>query len=206
MPWAHDRSTPSSATPGHTPTTTTPSPSWIFGERWSAGQASLDFRDFSVPKDDPIHDVSSTKALREAIFNQIAKSHVVVIPSGIYATHSKWIQKEIDGAKNYAKPILAVNPWGQQRRAGVVLDISDDGVGWNKQPLITAIWSLYYARNPYGIWPAMHEAYVTARAYSCFGDCGRLAIRSLTARSQLAGSNRRRDTAVPQGVVATPLG
>lgn len=121
--------------------------SWIFGERWSVGQASLDFRDFSIPKDNPIHNVGSTKELRDAIFNQIARSHVIVIPSGMYATHSKWIQKEIDGAKEYKKPILAVNPWGQERKAGVVLDNANDGVGWNKQPVINAIWRLYYERN-----------------------------------------------------------
>lgn len=122
--------------------------SWIFAGSWSVGQASLDFRDFSVPKDNPIHNVSNTEALRQAIYNQIARSHVVVIPSGMYTNYSKWIQKEIDGAKYYGKPILAVNPWGQQRRAGVVLDNADEGVGWNKQPVIDAIWQLYYKNNP----------------------------------------------------------
>lgn len=122
--------------------------SWIFGESWSVGQASLDFRNFSVPKDDRIHDAPTTRALRDAIYNQISRSHVVVIPSGMYASYSDWIQKVIDGAKQYNKPILAVNPWGQERKAGVVLDNADDGVGWNKQPLINAIWQLYYARNP----------------------------------------------------------
>jgi hypothetical protein len=121
---------------------------WIFGEPWSVGQASLDFRDYSIPKSDPIHNVASTAALQEAIFNQIRRSHVVVIPSGMYATHSQWIQKEIDGAKLHRKPILAVNPWGQERKAGVVLSNADDGVGWNKQPLVNAIWQLYYSRNP----------------------------------------------------------
>ena len=121
--------------------------SWIFKERWSVGQASLDFRDFSIPKDNPIHNVISTKALQDAIFNQIARSHVIVIPSGMYAAYSKWIQKEIIGAKQYNKPILAVNPWGQQKKAGVVLNNADDGVGWNKEPLINAIWQLYYTRN-----------------------------------------------------------
>lgn len=120
---------------------------WIFKEKWSVGQASLDFKDFSVPKNDPIHNVANTKALQEAIFNQIARSHVIVIPSGMYASYSKWIQKEIGGAKTYSKPILAVNPWGQQKKAGVVLNNADEGVGWNKQPLINAIWQLYYARN-----------------------------------------------------------
>jgi MTH538 TIR-like domain (DUF1863) len=120
---------------------------WIFGEPWSAGQASLDFRDYSIPKNDPIHNVTSTAQLETAIFNQIANSHVVVIPSGMYANYSKWIQKEIVGAKRYNKPIVAVNPWGQEKRSGVVLSNADIGVGWNKQPLIDAIWKMYYARN-----------------------------------------------------------
>ncbi len=121
--------------------------SWIFGEPWSAGQASLDFRDYSIPKNNPIHNVQNTQQLKDAIFNQIARSHVVVIPSGMYTNYSCWIQKEIDGAKAYGKPILAVNPWGQQRKAGVVLNNADDGVGWNKQPVINAIWRLYYKKN-----------------------------------------------------------
>lgn len=122
--------------------------SWIFQEPWRVGQASLDFRDYSVPKNNPIHNVQSTQALQDAIYNQISRSHVVVIPSGMYAAYRNWIQKEIDGAKLYNKPILAVNPWGQERKAGVVLNNADDGVGWNKQPLINAIWQLYYSRNP----------------------------------------------------------
>jgi len=120
---------------------------WIFKENWSVGQASLDFRDFSVPKSDPIHDATSTKALQEAIYNQIARSHVLVIPSGMYANYSKWIQKELDGAKAYGKPILAVNPWGQEKKSGVVLNNADQGVGWNKQSVIDGIWKLYYAQN-----------------------------------------------------------
>lgn len=121
--------------------------SWIFDENWSYGQASLDFRNFSVPKDNPIHNVGSTKELTDAIFNQIARSHVIVIPSGMYATHSKWIKKELDGAKAYRKPILAVNPRGQERKAGIVLNNANIGVGWNKQSVVKAIWQLYYERN-----------------------------------------------------------
>lgn len=121
--------------------------SWIFKQAWSVGQASLDFRDYSVPKNDPIHNAANTRELKDAIFSQISRSHVVVIPSGMYASHSKWIQKEIDGAKAFAKPILAVNPWGQERNSGVVIDNADETVGWNREPLINAIWQLYYARN-----------------------------------------------------------
>lgn len=120
---------------------------WIFSERWAFGQALLDFRNFSIPRNDPIHNVGSTAQLQSAIFNKIARSHVVVIPSGMYTNYSKWIQKEIDGAKSYQKPIVAVNPWGQERRAGVVLNNADIGVGWNKKPIVEAIWQVYYENN-----------------------------------------------------------
>lgn len=121
--------------------------SWIFNENWSVGQASLDFRNFSIPKNDPIHNVASTHQLKVAIHNQIARSHVIVIPTGMYAAYSNWIQKEIEGSRQYAKPILAVNPWGQLKNAEVVTSNADQSVGWNKQSVINGIWNLYYAQN-----------------------------------------------------------
>lgn len=116
---------------------------WIFNQNWSVGQASLDFRNYSVPKDDPIHDAANDRQLREAILRQISMSHVIVIPTGMYANYSKWIQKEIDGSLNYSKPILAVNPWGQERTSNVVTDSATKLVGWNKDSVIGGIWELY---------------------------------------------------------------
>jgi MTH538 TIR-like domain (DUF1863) len=117
--------------------------SWIFKEKWSVGQASLDLRDYSIPKDDPIHSTTNAADLLHAIHKQIGRCHVVIIPTGMYAHHSKWIQKEIDGAKLFHKPILAVNPWGQLRSPSIVAQAADEIVGWNKQPVINAIWKLY---------------------------------------------------------------
>ena len=116
---------------------------WIFKESWSVGQASLNFQDFSVPKNDPIHNANNDAQLKNAIYNKISRSHVIVIPSGMYANYSKWIKKEIEGSKAYSKPILAVNPFSQQRKSGVVLDNADKAVGWNKKSVIDAIWNLY---------------------------------------------------------------
>ncbi len=116
---------------------------WIFGGNWSVGQASLDFFDFSVPRDDPIHNAPTDKALQQAIYNKIARSHVIVIPTGMYSQYSKWIKKEINGANYYNKPILAVNPWGQERTSSVVVDNATSRVGWNKKSVIDEIWRLY---------------------------------------------------------------
>ncbi len=116
---------------------------WIFGMSWRSGQASIDMRDFSVPRNDPIHNARTDRELQDAIFAKIARSHVVVIPTGMYTHHSKWIKKEIEGAKQYSKPILAVDPWGQQRMAEVVTDNADEIVGWNSNSVAEGIWKLY---------------------------------------------------------------
>jgi hypothetical protein len=117
--------------------------SWIFDENWSVGQASLDFRNFSVPKDDPIHNAPTVAQLRAAIFNQIARSHVIIIPTGIYASYSRWIQEEINGASEYSKPILAVNPWAQERKSDIVQSAAAKLVGWNSKSVVDGIWQLY---------------------------------------------------------------
>lgn len=118
---------------------------WIFDENWSVGQASLNLRNFSVPQDDPIHGAGTDAALKEKIYNKLALCHVIVIPTGMYANYSKWIQKELDGAGHYSKPVLAVNPWGQERKSQIVQEAATETVGWNKESVINGIWRLYRA-------------------------------------------------------------
>ena len=68
---------------------------WIYSRGWRYGQASLRFSDYSVPKDDPIHDAPTARVLMDAILRKIVRSHVVVIPTGMYATYSKWISGNV---------------------------------------------------------------------------------------------------------------
>jgi len=116
---------------------------WIFKRQWSIRHVPLDFQDFSVPRDDPIHNASNSYDLRDAIYRRIYMSHVVVIPMGMYANYSGWIQKEIDGAGHHLKPILGVNPWGQQRSSSVVQAAANKTVGWNKESVVRGIWELF---------------------------------------------------------------
>lgn len=120
--------------------------SWVFGEAWRVGQTSLTFRDFSVPKDDPIHGAPSARALREAIYRRIAGCHVVVCPTGMYANHSKWIQRELEGAQAQGKPILGVDPWGQERHSSVVAAAAREVVGWNSKSVVGGVWNSYRGR------------------------------------------------------------
>ncbi len=117
--------------------------SWIFGSSHRRGQAVISCRDYSVPRDDPIHNAPSERKLKEAIYRKIARSHVVVIPTGMYVSYSRWIQKEIDGALALEKPILAVVPWRQKRKPSELVEIADNVVNWRRQSVVKAIWSLY---------------------------------------------------------------
>lgn len=100
------------------------------------------YRDCSVPKHDPLHTSGTDRALYKAIKNQIAPSSVVLILAGVYASYSKWIDKEIQIAQTEfltAKPILAIEPWGTQRTSVKVKDAADEIVGWNTESIVSAI-------------------------------------------------------------------
>ena len=116
---------------------------WIFHQSWRVGQASLDIRNYSVPKDDPIHNAPNDTQLKKAIIRQISMSHVVVIPTGMYTNYSKWIAKEIEGSAGLNKPILAVNLRGKQRASSIVSAAATQTVAWNKNSVINGIWELY---------------------------------------------------------------
>ena len=61
----------------------------------------------------------------------------------MYANYSKWIKKEIAGANSYVKPILGVDPRGQQRSSSVVANAAKETVGWNSKSVVDGIWRLY---------------------------------------------------------------
>ena len=100
------------------------------------------FKDYSVPQDDPIHDAGTDAQLRSAILNQMIPTSVVIIMGGVYATHSKWINIEIDLAKNgftSPKPILAIKPWGNTNMSVPVQEAADEIVNWNTESVVEAI-------------------------------------------------------------------
>jgi hypothetical protein len=115
---------------------------WIFAGNWNSGGVPIHFVDHSVPKDDPIHYAPNEATLRAAIFSKIAQADVVVIPTGMYAHHSKWIGKEIEGSHQFSRPILGVNLWGSQKAASVVGAAARETVGWTKDSVVGGIWRL----------------------------------------------------------------
>lgn len=121
---------------------------WTYSDAYEKFVSLLDekvrfsYRNYSIPKDDPVHTNGTDKELYEAIKNKIQLTHVVVIMAGVYSSHSKWINKEIKIAQSefsVPTPILAVEPWGSEKTSKVVKDAADKIVGWNSESIVTGI-------------------------------------------------------------------
>lgn len=97
------------------------------------------YRNYSVPKDDPIHNAPLVSQLKEAIRSQMKPASCVIIMAGVYSTYSKWINIEIDLAREMGKRIIAVTPYGAERISSVVRDAADEVVSWNSQSIISSI-------------------------------------------------------------------
>jgi hypothetical protein len=96
--------------------------------------------DYSVPKDDPIHNASNEEALYEAIKNQISSVNCVIMLAGVYSSYSKWINKEIEISKQvFNKPLIAVEPWGSKKTSSIVKTNADAVVRWNSSSIVEAI-------------------------------------------------------------------
>lgn len=91
-----------------------------------------------MPKDDPVHS-KTDKELRAAIDAKIKGCSCVIILAGVYASYSKWINIEIELAKEYNKPIIAVEYWGAERTSQVVKNAATTIVKWNAKSVAQAV-------------------------------------------------------------------
>lgn len=101
------------------------------------------WRNYSVPEHDPL-DTKTKSELSIALDLQIARVNCFLVISGMYVNHREWIQKEIDIAKVYNKPIIGVLPQGQERVPAEVRDVAKEMVNWSTSSIVAAIrkWSL----------------------------------------------------------------
>lgn len=120
--------------------------SWTYGDAYEKlvqffnEHPNFEWVNYSVPRNDPIHNAADTKALHAAIKNQIAPVNCVLVLAGVYSTYSKWINEEIQISKGiYSKPIVAVEPWGSEKTSQIVKTNADVIVKWNSQSIVDAI-------------------------------------------------------------------
>lgn len=102
-------------------------------------QERVSYYNHSVPKNDPIHTNGTDRELKAAIEAKIKGCSCVIILAGVYSTYSKWINIEIELAKKYNKPIIAVQPWGAERTSVPVKVAANTIVGWNAKSVANAV-------------------------------------------------------------------
>jgi len=121
--------------------------SWNYSNQYDGLVALLNkrhhfkYRNYSVPKDDPIHHANSDWELKQAIKQQMAPCGVVLILVGMYSSCSKWIDIEINLAKSGfqpSKPIIAIDPWAS-KKTFKVKDSADRTVKWQADSVVDAI-------------------------------------------------------------------
>lgn len=119
--------------------------SWTYSDAYEKLRGLLDddfffeYKDYSVPKNDPIHNAPNVSSLKEAIRNQMKHANCVLVLAGVYSTYSKWINIEIELAQEMRKKIIAVEPWGSEKTSRVVKNAADVIVKWRTDSIISAI-------------------------------------------------------------------
>lgn len=126
--------------------------SWAYSDAYDKLIKLLDadprfnYKDYSVPKDDPIHNAPNAKLLSEAIKRQMVFCDVIIILAGVYSTYSKWILEEISIARGFTtpKPILAIEPWDSEKTSKIVKDNANKIVKWNTSSIVSGVRELSY--------------------------------------------------------------
>lgn len=118
--------------------------SWSYSEQYDKieeflKQENVKYYNHSVPKDDPVHTNGTDAQLEAAIEAKVKGCSCVIILAGVYATYSKWINKEIKIAQKYNKPIIAVEYWGAERTSFVVKNAADVIVKWQAKSVADAV-------------------------------------------------------------------
>lgn len=119
--------------------------SWAYSDAYQKlfellNQATdFSYRNYSVSKDDPIHNTRYDYQLKEAIRNQMQPASCILVLAGVYSTYSKWINIELELASELGKKIIAIEPWGAEKTSALVKDYANEVVKWNTSSIVRAI-------------------------------------------------------------------
>lgn len=91
-----------------------------------------------VSKDIPINSVNADY-IKRVLGEKIRNSNVLLAIAGIYASHSTWMEWEMDTAIRHGVPVIGVIPHGASRVSQVVANRSVEQVRWSTESIVDAI-------------------------------------------------------------------
>jgi len=98
----------------------------------------LKWQNHSVPIEEPLDTVNDTH-LKSELRKQIRTTAIVLVLAGMYSAHREWIQKEIEIANEFDKPIVGIRPNGSEQTPNVVENASVEMVGWRQNSVVEAV-------------------------------------------------------------------
>lgn len=119
--------------------------SWTYSDAYEKlvnilnGVSGFQYRNYSVPKNDPIHNAPYDNQLKAAIRNQMQRASCVLVLAGVYSTYSKWIKIELELAHEMGKKVIAIEPWGSERTSAMVKCYADEIIKWQGASIVKAI-------------------------------------------------------------------
>ena len=121
---------------------------WFYSKGYNKAVELLDnannfyWRNYSVPEHDPVIDPNTEvgkRKLTKELDQQIRPVNCFLIMGGMYANYKYWLQKEVEIAQSYGKPIIGLVPWGQKRTPVYIQEVADEMVNWNTSSIVAAI-------------------------------------------------------------------
>jgi MTH538 TIR-like domain (DUF1863) len=81
----------------------------------------------------------SYRSVLKKVETRIVQADCVLVLAGMYGSWSPWIQSEVESAQDNRKPIIGVEPHGQQRVPEEVRNAALEMVGWRSESIVAAI-------------------------------------------------------------------
>ena len=118
--------------------------SWAYVEDLRSLKKLLESRGyFNVQFEEATPDVpinsENAAYIRQRLRQKIANSNIILGIAGMYASHSEWMQWELDKAIELGVPIVGVVPRGAERVSAVVSSRAKQVVRWNTESIVEAI-------------------------------------------------------------------
>ena len=107
-------------------------------QKWLNDEPYFNWTDYSIPVEKALDEMAK-KELKQKITNKINQVNCVIILAGMYATHSEWIDFEIEEAHRLSKPIVGVKPWGNERMPTKIQTYANEIVNWQSASVLAAV-------------------------------------------------------------------